>query len=71
MSIICLILAAKTEEYDFDRVGLEGFINLYNQTEKDKLEISTKLIEKYEIQLCKNLGFDFLVHTPLHAIDFI
>ena len=71
MAIVCLVLAAKTEEFYFEQIGLEGFINAYNQTEKEKIELPRSLAEKYEVQLCKVLGFEFMVHTPIHAIDHI
>lgn len=72
MSVVCIFVAAKVEEKD---VKLEEFFRDHCSEEAADSKyfpgLNIELIKQYEVELCKALNFEFLVHNPLHSIKYL
>lgn len=71
MAVVCIFLAAKNEE--LKNIDLDKFLTAnFKQDEKFyKFNLTTQLIKHLEIELCKTLNFEFMVHNPINCIKYI
>ena len=67
--VICIFLAAKVEEKS--DINLEAYFNANFKNDAEFFNLSLDLLKYYEIQLCKALNFEFLVHSPIICINHV
>jgi len=72
MCIVCIVVAAKVEEKNID---VKEFFNVHfhneQQDQKTFPRLTFDLIKKCEIELCKDLNYELLVHKALSSLTHI